>query len=184
MVAEGSEPRKRHDAACQRQDGRPNHPVPGEEKLTPREKPLRLSPLRTTQTPRRWAFSRNRITGLPATHTGPAAGTLEQGGSAFVTGQAGRVFAPASMPTWRTTAAIWSCGPGLPLSVSHRKRRKTWSSRRDRRPGGSTAPFLATGRSGSASRRSPTSTGRERQSSISTDPKPGHRAPCGMPNPN
>ena len=133
---------------------------------------------------RRRAFSRNRITGLLATHTGPTAGTLEQGGSAFVTGQAGRVFAPASMPTWRTTAATWSCGPGLPLSVSQRKRRKTWSSRRDRRPGGNTAPFLATGRSGSASRRSPTSTGSERLSSISTDPKPGHRAPCGMPNPN
>ena len=65
---------------------------------------------------RRRAFSRNRITGLPATHTGPTAGTLEQGGSAFVTGQAGRVFAPASMPTWRTTAATWSCGPVVQAS--------------------------------------------------------------------
>ena len=51
VVAEGRKPRKRHDAACQRRNGRPNHAFPGEEKLTPREKPLRLSPLRTTQTP-------------------------------------------------------------------------------------------------------------------------------------
>ena len=59
---------------------------------------------------RRRAFSRNRITGLPALQTGPTTGTLEQGGSAFVTGQAGCVLVPASMPTWRTTAATWPCG--------------------------------------------------------------------------
>ena len=63
VVAEGGEPRKRHDAACQRRNGRPNHALPGEEKLAPRKKPLRLSPLRTTQTPRtlkacRWVWPR------------------------------------------------------------------------------------------------------------------------------